>query len=84
VDFWKDGTAYQVKSNRASGEAGSRVTLVRKAKNYNWDRLVWILYDQEYRIREAWEFTRGEYRELFEHRRRLSPEDVREGTRLYP
>ena len=84
VDFWKDKIAYQVKSNRPSGKPESRVTLVNKATNYNWNRLVWILYDQNYRIQEAWEFVQDEYRRLFESRKRLSPADMRRGMRIFP
>jgi len=73
---------YQVKSNRPSGKPGSKVTLVGKPRNYNWDKLVWILYDLEYRIEEAWEFTRNEYRQIFGSKKRISPEDMRKGARL--
>lgn len=83
VDFRKGSILYQVKSNRPSGKPGSKVTLVGKPKNYNWDKLVWILYDREYRIEEAWEFTRNEYRQLFESKKRISPEDMQKGTRLF-
>ena len=66
VDFRKDNIFYQVKSNRPSGKLGSKVTLVGKATNFDWHKLVWILYDREYNIKEAWEFSRNKYRELFE------------------
>ena len=82
VDFRKGNILYQVKSNRPSGKPGSKVALVGKPRNYNWDKLVWILYDLEYRIEEAWEFTRNEYRQIFESKKRISPEDMRKGTRL--
>jgi TonB family protein len=39
-DFLHDGLHYQVKANRPSGKPGSPVTLVAKAKNYEWDCLV--------------------------------------------
>ena len=84
VDFRKGNIFYEVKSNRPSGKPGSKVTLVNKPKNYSWDKLVWILYDRKYNIEEAWEFTRNKYRQLFESKKRLSPEDMRKGTRLYP
>lgn len=82
VDFWKGEQRYQVKSNRPSGKPGSKVTLVGKSSNFDWDKLVWILYDREYKIEEAWEFTRDEYRKLFESKNRISPEDMRLGSRL--
>ena len=43
-DFIYEGKRYQVKANRPSGKSGSRVTLVGKARNYEWDYLIWILY----------------------------------------
>lgn len=82
VDFRKDDVRYQVKSNRPSGKPGSRVTLVGKSKNYDWDRLIWILYDREYNVEEAWEFPRSLYKKLFEEKKRLSPEDMRKGNRV--
>ena len=84
VDFRKGNTFYQVKSNRPSGKPGSRVTLVGKATCFDWDKLVWVLYDREYNIEEAWDFTRNKYRELFELKKRISPDDMRKGTKLYP
>ena len=84
VDFRKGNIFYQVKSNRPSGKPGSKVTLVGKATSFDWHKLVWVLYDREYNIKEAWEFTRNKYRELFESKKRISPEDMRKGTRLYP
>ena len=84
VDFRKGNIFYQVKSNRPSGKPGSKVTLVGKATSFDWHKLVWILYDREYNIEEAWEFTRNKYRKLFESKKRISPEDMRMGTKLYP
>lgn len=84
VDFRKGKVFYQVKANRPSGKPGSKVTLVGKATSFDWHKLIWILYDREYNIKEAWEFSRGKYRELFESKKRLSPKDMRKGNRLYP
>ena len=84
MDFRKDNIFYQVKSNRPSGKLGSKVTLVGKATNFDWHKLVWILYDRGYNIEEAWEFACNKYRELFEYKKRISPEDMRKGTKLYP
>ena len=44
---WRD-VRYQVKANRPSGLPGSRVTLVLKARNYDWDLLLSIVYDTMY------------------------------------
>ncbi|HRP79809.1 MAG TPA: hypothetical protein PL183_12045, partial [Aquamicrobium sp.] len=49
-DFIREGVRYQIKANRPSGRPGSKVTLCGKARNYEWDHLIWILYDREYRI----------------------------------
>lgn len=53
-DFKFNGARYQVKGNRPSGKPGSFVTLVPKATNYEWDFLIWVLYNQKYDIQEAW------------------------------
>jgi len=76
------GLRYQVKANRPSGKPGSPVTLVAKAKNYEWDRLVWLLYDREFQIVEAWEWTVDDYRAAFDGLRRLSPSHMRRGHDL--
>jgi len=81
-DFRKGNTLYQVKANRPSGKPGSEVTLVSKAKNFNWHKLIWILYDSKYCIIEAYEFTREQYKKLFATKKRLSPNDMRKGKRI--
>ena len=82
ADFAWQGVRYQVKANRPSGKPGSRVTMVPKAKNYEWDRLIWILYTTAYSIEEAWLWEREPYRVAFENLTRLSPSHYRAGTRL--
>ena len=84
VDFRKGNVGFQVKSNRPSGKPGSPVTLVNGPRNFNWNKLIWILYDRDYNLKEAWEFSRDEYRERFYHKKRLSPDDMRSGHRLKP
>ena len=54
ADFIFNKTRYQVKANRPSGKKGSFVTMVPKATNYEWDKLIWILYDKNYVMQEAW------------------------------
>jgi hypothetical protein len=83
-DFRHDGLGYQVKANRPSGKAGSFVTLVSRANNFEWDRLVWVLYDKSYVLQEAWEWEVTAYRQEFEDKKRLSPGDMRRGKRLWP
>ena len=48
ADFVFKNIRYQVKGNRPSGKKGSFVTKVPKASNYEWDKLIWILYDKNY------------------------------------
>lgn len=82
-DFIFDCKQYQVKANRPSGKKGSTVTMVPKAKNYKWDRLIWILYDENYIMQEAWEWDVNNYKNAFANKSRLSPNDYRQGKRLY-
>jgi hypothetical protein len=81
-DFIHDGVRYQIKANRPSGKPGSPVTKVGQAKNYEWDRLIWLLYDCSFVLQEAWEWEVSQYRAEFEGRPRLSPSDMRKGRRL--
>ncbi len=82
-DFLHQGFRYQVKANRPSGRPGSPVTLVGNANNYEWDRLIWILYDKYYVVQEAWEWEVEKYRQQFETATRLSPKDMRRGRVLF-
>lgn len=83
-DFEFRGIRYQVKGNRPSGKPGSFVTLVSKAKNYDWDRLVWVLYNSRYEVAEAWEWRVQDYMSKFGSTERLSPSHMRLGRRLAP
>lgn len=82
-DFVFKERAYQVKANRPSGKRGSNVTKVPKANNYDWDKLIWILYDKNYVLQEAWEWDVGEYKSCFDTIERLSPEHYRQGKCLF-
>lgn len=81
-DFIFKGVRYQVKANRPSGKPGSKVTLVPKAKNYDWDNLIWILYNREYEIQEAWTWGVDAYKTAFHEVKRLSPSHYRKGMNL--
>jgi hypothetical protein len=85
-DFKFSDFRYQVKANRPSGKPGSPVTLVARAHNYDWDKLIWILYDRKYELQEAWEWNVDDYRKAFESRPRLGPKDMQGtgGRRLFP
>lgn len=84
ADFTHDGIRYQVKANRPSGKRGSFVTKVAKARNYDWDRLIWLLYDSQYRLQEAWEWDVDEYRAAFDEQVHVRPPDMRRGHRIWP
>ena len=88
VDFIYRDIRYQVKANRPSGKPGSFVTMVPKASNYDWDRLIWILYDKNYVMQEAWEwqvndYIVNDYILAFNSIKRLSPNHYRKGKCLY-
>ena len=82
VDFHWQGVRYQVKAHRSSGKRGSKITNAGKASNYDWDRLIWVRYDELYVPQEAWQWEVDDYRREFDARPRLSPEDMRRGRRL--
>ena len=83
ADFIFNKTRYQVKANRPSGKKGSYVTMVPKATNYEWDKLIWILYDKNYVMQEAWEWCVKDYQAAFDGIKRLSPNHYRKGKCLY-
>ncbi|MGI8402708.1 MAG: hypothetical protein ACR2NS_14070 [Gemmatimonadaceae bacterium] len=84
TDFNCEGVRYQVKANRPSGKPGSPVTKVGKANNYDWDRLLWLLYDRHYKLQEAWEWDVETYRAAFDSQAHVRPPDMRRGKRIYP
>lgn len=79
-DFTFEGKRYQVKANRPSGRPGSTVTLVGKANNYEWDYLIWVLYNRQYIIQEVWKWDRQSYQQAFHKQKRISPKDMRTGA----
>ncbi len=83
TDFIYKGIRYQVKANRPSGKKGSDVTWVPKASNYEWDKLIWILYDKNYVMQEAWEWSVKDYKLAFDSIKRLDPNHYRKGKCLY-
>lgn len=83
-DFVFNGIRYQIKATRPSGKKGSKITKVPNAKNYNWDRLIWVMYDKNYEMIEAWEWDVESYKRSFYPSQRLSPEDYRQGKPLVP
>lgn len=57
--------------------------MVPKATNYEWDKLIWILYDKNYVMQEAWEWCVKDYQAAFDGIKRLSPNHYRKGKCLY-
>ena len=82
-DFVFNHNRYQIKANRPSGKPGSFVTMCPKASNYEWDKLIWILYDKYYIMLEAWEWDVIDYKSAFDCKKRISPDDYRKGKCLY-
>ena len=81
-DFAYKEIRYQVKSNRPSGKDGSYVTKVNGPTNYDWDKLIWILYDEAFRIQEAWLWDVLDYKAQLGQLKRLSLTDLRKGKVL--
>ena len=81
-DFIFNNKKYQVKAHRPSGKLGSKITNAGKAKNYEWDILIWIRYNMNYQIKEAWSWDRDLYIKNFDNIKRISPEDMRKGIKL--
>ena len=82
-DFTYLGKRYQVKACRPSGKPGSTITKVPKATNYDWDLLIWVLYDRRYQVLEAWQWDVDAYRASFDSVQRLSPTMMRAGQPLH-
>lgn len=78
-DFVHNNIRYQIKAHRPSGKPGSKITNAGKAKNYDWDKLIWIRYDVEFNIQEVWCWDREAYINNFHTKVRISPEDMRQG-----
>jgi len=58
------------------------VTRVPKPSNYEWDELIWILYNPAYEIQEAWQWSVGRFRDQLDVVTRISPAHMRAGRRL--
>ena len=78
-DFAYDGQRYQVKANRPSGKPGSKVTKVGKPTNYDWDVLIWVLYNPLYEIQEVWAWPVAAYKNAIGNPPRLAPKDMQRG-----
>ncbi len=81
-DFVFNNLRYQIKAHRPSGKKGSNITNAGKALNYDWDKLIWIRYDQSFNLVEAWSWDVQDYISNFSGKGRLSPKDMRLGIKL--
>jgi hypothetical protein len=82
-DFVFTNKRIQVKANRPSGRPGSSVwNAGPKAKTDGWDILVYILYDKDYVVQEAYQFDCDTYKKLFSNKKSLLLEDMRKGNKL--
>jgi hypothetical protein len=81
-DFIYNGIKYQIKAHRPSGKPGCKITNAGKATNYEWDVLIWLRYDVNFNIEEAWEWKRENYISAFHEKKRVSPADMRNGKKL--
>lgn len=77
-DFINKGIKYQVKANRPSYKKNSPVTITSKAKNYDFDKLIWILYDSKFIIQEAWICEVNNYKEKLGQLKEVRPKHIRE------
>jgi hypothetical protein len=82
-DFMFKKRRVQVKANRPSGREGSAVwNAGPKVKTAHWDILIYILYDKNYVIQEAYQFTPDAYDKLFANKEKLRLCDMRKGDKL--
>jgi len=55
---------------------------VGKAKNYDWDILIWIHYTVDSDIKEVWMWDVDDYREQFDTVKHVRPQHMRMGKQL--
>lgn len=75
-DFIYKYVKYQVKANRPSGKKGSSVTITSKAKNYEFDKLIWILYNTNFVIKTAYKLDVKDYKDRLGHLKYVRPNDL--------
>jgi len=82
-DFEFNNEKFQVKANRPGRHRGATVRNAgKKVKTDGWDILIYILYDEDYKIQEAYQFDSETYERKFSDRTSLRLEDMREGENL--
>ena len=56
-----------------------------KAGRYDdWDKLVWLLYDNKFNLREGWLWDCRAYRRNFDALPRVRPAHMRKGHQVWP
>lgn len=82
-DFLFNGLRYQIKACRPSGKPGSKVTRLPTINNYDFDKFIWILYNKEYEIQEAWEWDINDIKANFVLKQIIKPKEIRAGKALF-
>jgi hypothetical protein len=84
-DFIFNRLRYQVKGSRPSSTSKRAfVTKVAKPNNYDWDVLIWILYDPSYEMLEAWQWKVRDFKQEFKLKEHIRPPDLRRGLQIFP
>lgn len=82
-DILFKGKKYLVKGGRRIGENISTISPMDKPKNKNWDYLIWILYDQEFKVLEVWQWENKVFYKKFQNKTRITADKMRTGKYLY-
>jgi hypothetical protein len=83
-DFVFNNERIQVKANRPSRRPGAAVwNSGPKVNTDSWDILIYILYDEDYKIQEAYRFDSRTYESMFSGRASLRLKDMRKGAVLF-
>ena len=86
-DFRFRGKRFQVKANRpAQDTAACKVTKIGKPKNYDWDVLIWVLYNSKWEIVEAWMWGRRAFRNRYKEKDHIRPKHLKQspGQKIFP
>ena len=82
-DFVFKNKKIQVKANRPGGRSGDTVwNAGPKMITGGCDILIYLLYNKDYVVQEAYQFDCNEYEEMFSNKKSLRLEDMRKGKRL--
>ena len=79
-EYMKDKTAV----SKGADFVFNNIRYQIKANRPSGNKLIWILYDKNYVMQEAWEWDVEDYISSFDNKKRLSPDDYRKGRRLFP